>query len=145
PLLPPDPDGRARVRAVSRFVDLYLEPSLYVLFPQVLAAEKDHQLIATTFVTVGQRLDQLTALLGPGPYAVGSSFTLADCSLAPVMLYTQLTLQILDGPPFTDGRPRLAAWWTNVQQRPSVQRVHGEMMEWVMKMQPAAGAALASA
>jgi len=140
PLLPADPAGRARARGVGRFVDLYLEPSFHVLFPQVTLKEKDQQLIATQCVAIGTRLDQLEALLSSGPYALGAAFTLADCSLAPVMLYAQLTLQILGRPPFSEGRPKLAAWWVAVQQRASVQKVHAEMMEWVMEMQAQASA-----
>ena len=134
-MLPADPVSRARARGFGRFVDLYLEPSLHVLFPQVTLKEKDQQLITTQFVEIATRLDQLEAMLSSGPYALGEAFSLADCSLAPVMLYAQLTLQILGGPPFSEGRPKLTAWWAAVQQRPSVQKVHAEMMEWVMEMQ----------
>lgn len=81
------------------------------------------------------RLGQLEGMLSSGPYALGATFTLADCSLAPLMLYVQLTLQLLGAPPFIEGRPKLAAWWTAVQQRPSVQRVHGEMLTWVVQLQ----------
>src|SRR5438132_14255143 len=83
------------------------------------------------------RLDQLEAMLREGPYAAGSAFTLADCSLAPLMFYAQLTLQLLGAPPFTEGRPKVTAWWTAVQQRASVQRVHAERMEAVRQMQEA--------
>src|SRR6185436_3690343 len=40
PLLPRDAKGRARVRGLSRFHDLYLEPPLRALFPQASAKEK---------------------------------------------------------------------------------------------------------
>src|SRR5437879_5558094 len=46
PLLPKDAESRARVRAISRFHDLYLEPPLRALFPQVTAKDKDQKLIA---------------------------------------------------------------------------------------------------
>jgi len=133
-LLPADAESRARSRGVSRFVDLYLERLFYGLFPQVFAEEKDQQLIATTLGEIGARLDYLETLLDAQPFAVGRQFTLADCSLAPLMFYAQLTLQFLGAAPFTDGRPKLAAWWAAVQERPSVQRVHGEMMEAVTQM-----------
>jgi glutathione S-transferase len=139
PLLPADPEGRARARGFGRFVDLYLEPPFHALFPQVMSRDRDQSLIATKLTETRTRLDQLEAMLVAGPYAAGGAFTLADCSLAPLMFYAQLTLQLLDAPPFTDGRPRLAAWWTAVQQRPSVQRVHAEMMEAVRQLEASAG------
>jgi len=134
-LLPADALGRARARTFSRLVDLYLEPSFHVLFPQVMGAQKDQALIATQFVEIATRLDYLESLLSSGSYALGGTFTLADCSLAPLMLYAQLTLQMLGGAAFISDRPKLAVWWAAVQQRPSVQKVHAEMMEWVMEMQ----------
>ncbi len=134
-LLPPDAEGRARSRMLGRFADLYLEPAFHVLFPQVTLKEKDQQLITTQFAEIADRLDQLEGMLGSGSYALGSDFTLADCALAPLMLYAQLTLQLLGGKPFSDDRPKLAAWWTAVQLRPSVQKVHAEMMRWVAELQ----------
>ncbi len=134
-LLPSDPERRARAREFGRFVDLYLEPPFHALFPQAVAPEKDRQLIATMLAEATVRLGQLEGMLSSGPYALGATFTLADCSLAPLMLYVQLTLQLLGAPQFTAGRPKLAAWWTAVQQRPSVQRVHSEMLTWVMQLQ----------
>jgi len=135
PLLPPDPESRARARSFGRFHDLYLEPAFHNLFPQVFAPEKDQQLIATLLAEVKIRLDQLEGMLSSGPYAVGSAFTLADCSLAPLMFYAQLTLQLFGAPGFTEGRPKLSSWWTNVCQRASVQKVHGEMQQAVIEMQ----------
>src|SRR5437899_1696282 len=40
PLLPKEPEARARTRTISRFHDLYFEPPLRALFPQVSAKEK---------------------------------------------------------------------------------------------------------
>ena len=76
-LLPKDLEGRARSRWTSRFLDLYLEPPLRALFPQVAAAEKDTKLIADKLAEITLRLEQLEAAIGV-PYAVGGAFTLAD-------------------------------------------------------------------
>ncbi len=135
PLLPRDPEGRARARGFGRFHDLYLAPPLYELFLQLVAPQRDQQLIVAKLAEVGTRLDQLEAMLSPGPYAVGGAFTLADCSLAPTMLYTEFTLALFGAPPLTENRPKLAAWWEQVRQRPSVERVHAEMLEAMKEMQ----------
>ena len=81
PLLPKEPKARARVRGVSRFHDLYLEPPLRALFPQASAKEKDQKLIAE----------------------------------------------------------KLAAWWGQVQKRPTVEKVHAEQQQALMErmQQPA--------
>ena len=79
--------------------------------------EKDQQLITTQFAESAARLDQLEGMLGSGPYALGSNFTVADCALAPLMLYAQLTLQLLGKKLFSDDRLKLAAWWTAVHRK----------------------------
>jgi hypothetical protein len=45
-----------------------------------------------------------------------------------------LMLPMLGAPAFTDGRPKLAAWWAKVQERPTVQKVLSEQQEALMQM-----------
>ena len=133
PLLPRDPEGRARSRGISRFHDLYLEPPLRALFPQVQAKEKDTKLIGEKLAELKTRLDQLEGMLSAGPYALGNAFTLADCALVPTCFFLNLLLPMLGAPAFTDGRPKLAAWWAKVQERPSAQKVLAEQQEALMQ------------
>lgn len=134
PLLPKDPEARARVRSVTRFHDLYLEPPLRALFPQVSAKEKDQKFIGEKLTEIKTRLDQLETLLSNGPYALGAAFTLADCALVPTAFFLNLMLPMIGGPAFTEGHPKIAAWWTKVQERPTVQKVLAEQQEALMQM-----------
>jgi len=135
PLLPKDPEGRAKARGISRFHDLYLEPPIRSLFPQVSAKEKDQKFIETKLAEIKTRFDQLEGMLAAGPYAVGGTFTLADCALVPTMFFANVLLPMLGGPSPTDGRPKLAAWWSKVQERPTVQKVLGEQQQALMERQ----------
>ena len=135
PLLPKDAEGRARVRGFGRFHDLYLEPPLRALFPQVTAKEKDQKLIAEKLAEIKARLDQLEGMLSAGPYAVGSAFTLADCALVPTIFFANLLLPMLGAPSFTEGHPKMAAWWAKVQERATVQKVLGEQQAALIQMQ----------
>jgi glutathione S-transferase len=135
PLLPKDPEARARSRGLSRFHDLYLEPPIRALFPQVQAKEKDQKFIGEKLAEIKTRFDQLEAMLSTGPYALGKDFTLADCALIPTMFFANLLLPMLGGPAPTEGRPKLAAWWAAVQERPSAQKVLGEQQQALMEMQ----------
>lgn len=135
PLLPKDADGRARSRGISRFHDLYLEPPLRALFPQATAKEKDKQLIGEKLAEIKTRLDELETMLSNGPYALGAAFTLADCALIPTMFFLNLMLPLLGAPSPTDGHPKLAAWWTKVQERAAVQKVLGEQQKALGQMQ----------
>jgi glutathione S-transferase len=133
-LLPGGPEERAKIRGFGRFHDLYLEPPLRALFPQVTAKEKDQKLIAEKLAEVKLRLDQLEQKLSAAPYAAGGSFTFADCALAPTMFFANLLLPMLGGAPFTEGHPKISVWWAKVQERPSVKRVLAEQQEALTQM-----------
>lgn len=135
PLLPKDAEGRARSRSISRFHDLHLEPPLRALFFQVMVKEKDTKLIAEKLAELKTRLDQLEGMLSSGPYALGAAFTLADCAVVPTMFFLNLVLPMMGAASPTDGRPKLAAWWTKVQERATVQKVLGEQQQALMQMQ----------
>jgi len=134
PLLPRDAEGRARCRSISRFHDLYLEPPLRALFPQASAKEKDQKLISEKLTEIKTRLDQLEGMLSGGPYAMGGAFTFADCALAPTCFFMNIMLPMIGGAAFTEGHPKLAAWWTKVQERPTVQKILAEQQEALMQM-----------
>lgn len=133
-LLPKDPIGRARSRMVSRFHDLYLEPPMRALFPQLAAAEKDTKLVAEKLAEIATRLDQIEAMI-QAPYAVGSQFTLGDCALAPTFFFLNIVLPTLGAKGPLDGRPKLAAWWAKVQEREAVKKVLGEQQEAMVAFQ----------
>ena len=121
PLMPSDPLARARVRIVCRFHDLYLEPPL-----RQLGRMQSSGLIADAkSAELALRLDQLESLI-TGPWAIGSQFTLADCSLAPTILYMTVLLPLLDMPTLFEGRTKLARWWELINQRPTTRKVLDE-------------------
>ncbi|MFQ5666436.1 MAG: glutathione S-transferase family protein, partial [Candidatus Binatia bacterium] len=97
--------------------------------------EKDQTLIREKLADIKTRLDQLEGMLSSGPYALGAAFTLADCALVPTMFFAGLLLPMLGAPAFTDGHPKLAAWWAKVQERPAVQKVLGEQQAALAQMQ----------
>jgi glutathione S-transferase len=120
-LLPSDALGRARVRVVSRFHDLYLEPALRVLYPRGNEAV-DPAVVEARLPEVWERFDQLERMLGE-PWAAGATFTLADCALAPTMLFASLLMRVLRRPAVVEGRTKVREWWRLVRTRPSVRAV----------------------
>ena len=134
PLLPKAPEGRARVRQFTRFHDLYLEPPLRTLFGQLNPKTRDEKFVNERLTEVNQRLDQLESMLGPDGFAAGPEFTLADCALAPTMFFATNMLPGFGAKPPLESRPKLAAWWTHVRTRPSVNKAMGEMGEALAAM-----------
>ncbi len=134
PLLPKSPEGRAKVRIVTRFHDLYLEPPLRALFGQMNPKTRDEKVVGEKVADLKNRLDQLEQMLTEGGYASGFEFTLADCALAPTMFFIT-NLGPVFGIKALDSHPKLAAWWTHVQARASVKKALGEMTEALAAMQ----------
>jgi glutathione S-transferase len=134
PLLPKTPEGRARVRMLTRFHDLYLEPPLRALFGHLNPKNRDEKIVNERLTEFNQRLDQLEAMLPASGFATGPEFTLADCAIAPTMFFATNMLPGFGAKPALEGRPKLEAWWAQVQTRPSVKKVLAEMGEALAAM-----------
>ena len=126
-LRPADPLARARMRAISRFADLYLAPPLGALFGQMNPATRDAKLVSERLAELDLRLDQLESLVVAGPYAAGPELTLADCALCPVFFFLTRVMPLVGGKPPLDGRPRLASVGETTARHPAVARVLQEM------------------
>lgn len=134
PMLPKDPEGRAKARTITRFHDLYLEPPMRALFPQLAAAEKDTKLIGEKLGEVAGRLDQLEQMIG-APYANGAEFSLADAALVPTFFFLNALLPLFGAKGPLEGRPKIAAWWGAVQKKESAAKVLAEQGEAMAKYQ----------
>jgi glutathione S-transferase len=133
-LMPKTPEARAVVRIFTRFHDLYLEPPLRALFPQLAAKEKDQKLIADKLAEIGGRLDLLEQHLAAEGFAAGE-FSMADCAIAPTMFFMVNMLGAFGGKSPLEGRPKLTRWWNHVQTRPSVKKALTEQAEALAAMQ----------
>jgi glutathione S-transferase len=133
-LMPKSPEGRAKVRAFTRFHDLYLEPPLRALFGHMNPKTRDEKVVNEKLTELNGRLDQLEKMLADSGFATGPDFTLADCAIAPTMFIAVNLLGMFGAKPPLEGRPKIAAWWSHVQTRPSVKKVLGEMGEALTAM-----------
>jgi len=134
PLLPKSPEARAKVRTFTRFHDLYLEPPLRALFGHMNPKSRDEKVVNEKLTGVNKRLDELEKMLGESGFAAGAEFTLADCSIAPTMFFVTNLLPMFGAKPPSEGRPKIASWWSHVQTRPSVKKGLGEMAEALAAM-----------
>ena len=125
PMLPKDAEGRAVVRSCTRFHDLYLEPPLRAVFPKLFGQNLDDKFIADKMAEVNNRLDQLEATIG-SPWATGSNFTMGDAALAPTIFFMINMLPQFGSKGPLEGRPKIAAWWNQIQERPSTKKAIGE-------------------
>lgn len=133
-LLPKIPEARVQVRSFTRFHDLYLEPPLRALFGQLNPKTRDAKLVEEKVAEFNGRADQLEQMLSAGGYAAGGDFTLADCAIAPTIFFAVNLLPAFGAKPL-DARPKLAAWWKKVGERPSVKKAMAEMAEALAALQ----------
>ena len=78
PLLPAGAQTRARARALSRFIDLRVEPAARALFPLVGSG---NPVPVPVRDTLARHLETLARLSGPGPFLTGDTPSLPDCGL----------------------------------------------------------------
>jgi glutathione S-transferase len=129
PLLPKSPEGRARVRSLTRFHDLYLEPPFRALFPHLNPQTRDEKVVSEKLIELNSRLDHLELMIAGDGFAAGPDFSLADCALAPTTFFLTRMLGAFNAKPALENRPRYAGWWNRVQERASVRKVLDEMTE----------------
>ena len=118
------PEGEAgrRTRLLDRFFDQYVMNQMNVAVSDALRPEgqKDPLGVTRAMARLNTAYDWLEADLGDGPWAIGDTFTLADCAAAPSLFYADWVEPI--GP----SRPRLAAYRARLLAEPAVGRVVDE-------------------
>jgi glutathione S-transferase len=134
-LLPKGPEARAKVRLFTRFHDLYLDPPLRALFAHLNPKSRDEKVVTERLTELQGQMDLFEKMLAPaGNFAAGPDFTLADCALAPTTFFLVNMLPGFGAKPPLEGRPKYAAWWSKVQERPSVKKALAEMGEALKAM-----------
>ena len=73
----------------------------------------------TAYANLADLLDRMEAALTEGPWLLGGAFTLADIAMAPYVN----RIEVLERPEMVaeTERPRIAAWWRRIQDRPGFQ------------------------
>lgn len=117
-LLPGTADERARIRFLARFHDLYLEPPVRRLFPQLRADGGDRETVAALATEIDARLAQLAGLVRPRPYLSSDVLTLADCGFAVTVPLACRLLAALGRPPTLPSA--IAGWLPRVASHPAV-------------------------
>ncbi len=119
----PEGETGRRVRFLDRFFDLYVMGNMQRPVADTIRPEgvnRDPFGVEKARGDLHTAYDWLEANLGEGPWAVGESFTMADCAAAPSLFYADWIEEI--GP----DRPRLAAYRARLLAHPIVARAVDE-------------------
>jgi glutathione S-transferase len=119
-LIPADPDAARQVRLLDRLFDCYIHNPFQQIVAERLRPEgsKDPFGAEQNRAKVREGIE-LVAPMIVGPWAVGESFTLADCAAFPALFYADYAVSL-------DASPPLRAYLERLKARPSVQRVLAE-------------------
>lgn len=119
-LLPGDPELAMQIRLKDRLIDNYIHAPFQQVVAERLRPDGQHDPFGTEQARRQIRSGyDLVAPMINGPWAMGESFTLADCAALPALFYADHTVRLSEW-------PELAAYLLRLKARPSVARVLAE-------------------
>jgi glutathione S-transferase len=130
-LVPADPDLARQMRLRDRFFDLYVsEPMSKIVTDRLRPAGKnDSYGVEHAKAQLETSLGMLEPEMGKATWAMGETFTMADCAAMPALFYANIVR------PFAETHRNVAGYLQRLLQRPSVARVVEEAQPY-LKMMP---------
>jgi glutathione S-transferase len=116
-LVPADPDLSRQVRLLDRLIDNYIHLPFQGLVGERMRPEGQHDPFGAE--QGRDKVRQGYDLIAPriaGPWAMGETFTLADCAALPALYYADYAVNL-------DAWPPLRAYLDRLKAQPSVARV----------------------
>lgn len=117
-LIPKDADAALDVRLKDRFFDLYVQVPMQKMVTDRLRPEgqADPFGVEEARRMLRTAMDMVERQMEGRIWAVGDSFTMADCAAAPALFYAAMVMDFAD-------RPVAAAYLDRLKARPSFARV----------------------
>jgi glutathione S-transferase len=118
-LLPRDPDQARETRLRDRFYDSYVHEQMQKIVLDRLrpAGKKDEIGVAQAKEALRLAYSMVEKDMATKTWAMGDSFSMADCSASPALYYANRVL------PFGDAHPNVTAYLNRLLSRPSFARV----------------------
>ena len=118
-LIPEDPDQARETRLRDRFFDLYVHVPMQKIVGDRLRPEgaKDPHGVDHARKTMRTALGMLERDMAMRAWAMGETFSLADCAAAPALFYADKVM------PIAEHHPNMASYLERLMQRPSYARV----------------------
>ncbi len=130
PLYPEDSFQRAKVRELSKMIELYLELVVRQIYGVVLfGAPADEALNAKVSEQLDKGVASLNRTLVFSPFAAGEVMTYADFMLYYTVTLCNMATQKILGRDLCDEMPGLKAWLNVMGSNPLVQKVNADRDE----------------
>ncbi len=119
-LVPADPHQALQTRLLDRLIDSYIHTPFFQIVGERLRPDGQHDPygVEQNRAMIRKGYDLVEPMIR-GPWAMGETFTLADCAAMPVLHYADYAISLAEW-------PGLRAYLDRLKARPSVQRVLAE-------------------
>jgi len=125
PLLPSDPNERAKVRELVTFIELHVELVARRLYGKVFfKREASAEVLQAAEKDLAKGVRGLKALAKFSPYIAGPRLTLADCAAFVSLPLVSLATKHGYGRDFLEELPQLKPYLKMLGERPAFARVH---------------------
>ncbi|MEP6504460.1 MAG: glutathione S-transferase family protein [Betaproteobacteria bacterium] len=123
-LIPRDADGALQARLVDRLFDGTIHVPFQSIVDERLRpdGQKDPFGVEQARRKIRAGYDAVTPMIA-GPWALGDTFTLADCAALPALFYADHAVALAEW-------PALVAYLARLKARPSVARVLADAQPW---------------
>jgi glutathione S-transferase len=134
-LIPADPDRARETRLRDRFFDLYVhEPMQRIVGDKLRPADqRDPYGVARAAAQLEAAYAMIDDQIGAGPWAMGDTFTMADCAAGPALFYATKVV------PPGDRHRNTAAYLGRLVERASFARVLAEAQPYFAMFPGSAG------
>jgi glutathione S-transferase len=121
-LIPADPERALQARLWDRFFDLYVSVPMQKIVGDRLrpSGQSDSAGVDQAKDTLRQAYAAAERQLENRTWAIGDTFSMADCAAAPALFYADIVL------PFSPSHPNTAAYFRRLTERSSFARVLAE-------------------
>ena len=128
-LVPVDPEQARQTRLSDRFFDLYVQVPMQTIVTDRIrpAGQNDPHGVEAARTQLETALGMVEHDMQTKPWAMGESFTMADCAAAPALFYADKIM------PLAGGYPNANAYLGRLMARPSVARVYKEAEPYFKK------------
>jgi glutathione S-transferase len=122
PLLPNHPELALQARLWDRFFDLYVSAPMQKIVADRLrpSGRNDPDGVKEAKATLGRAYDLIEQQVQSREWAIGNTFSMADCAAAPALFYADIVF------PFHGTHPNTAAYFDRLVQRASFARTIAE-------------------
>lgn len=130
PLIPADADLARQVRFSDRFFDLYANVPMQKIVTDKLrpAGQNDLYGVEQAKALLQTALGLIDQAMATKVWAMGNTFSMADCAAAPPLFYANMVM------PFGDTHKNAAAYLARLKERPSFARVLKEAQPYLALM-----------